>query len=86
MKENNMSKQLHPDTGIILKEAARRLERPTRRLFLRNAIGFGTLTLLGGCDVVDGASAERFLSRMSDFNDRVQAWLFNPRRLAREYP
>jgi DMSO/TMAO reductase YedYZ molybdopterin-dependent catalytic subunit len=81
-----MSKQLHPDTGIILKEASRRLEGATRRLFLKNAVGLGTLTLLGGCDVVDGASAERFLSAMSDFNDRVQTWLFNPRRLAREYP
>ena len=80
-----MSKRLHPDTGIILKETARRLEEPARRLFLKDALGLGTLTLLAGCDVADGVSAERFLSTMSDFNDRVQAWLFNPRRLAREY-
>lgn len=76
----------HPDTPHILKEAAGRLDLPTRRLFLRNAIGLGTLTMLGGCDVVDGISAERLLGTMSDFNDRVQAWLFNPARLAREYP
>jgi len=42
--------------------------------------------MLGGCDVVDGPSAERMLGTVSDFNDRVQAWLFNPDRLAREYP
>jgi DMSO/TMAO reductase YedYZ molybdopterin-dependent catalytic subunit len=81
-----MSKKLHPDTGIVLSEAASRLDKPTRRLFLKNAAGLGTLSLLGGCDVIDGISAERFLSKMSDFNDSVQAWLFNPQRLAREYP
>ena len=68
----------HPDTIPILREAAKRLDPPTRRLFLRCALGLGTLTLLSGCNVVDGASAEQVLGRMSDFNDRVQAWLFNP--------
>jgi DMSO/TMAO reductase YedYZ molybdopterin-dependent catalytic subunit len=81
-----MSRKLHPDTGIVLREAASRLEKPTRRLFLKHAVGLGTLSMLGGCDVIDGISAESLLSKMSDFNDRVQAWLFNPRRLAREYP
>jgi DMSO/TMAO reductase YedYZ molybdopterin-dependent catalytic subunit len=76
----------HPDTGVILKEAAGRLDRPTRRLFLRRALGLGTLTMLTGCQVVDGVSAEGMLSRMSDFNDRVQAWLFDPEQLAPEYP
>jgi len=75
-----------PDTTAILNAAARRLDHPTRRLFLRSALGLGTLTLLSGCDVVDELSAERMLGRMSDFNDRVQAWLFNPSRMAREYP
>ena len=42
--------------------------------------------MLSGCDVVDGLSAERVLGAMSDFNDRAQAWLFNPNTLAREYP
>ena len=80
------SRSAHPDTAIILKEAARRLDQPTRRLFLRQALGLGSLTLLSGCTVSDGLSAERMLGNMSDFNDRVQAWLFNPQRLAREYP
>ncbi len=80
------TKRPHADTGPILREAAGRLDLPTRRLFLRNALGLGTLTMLAGCDVTDGFSAERILGRMSDFNDRVQAWLFSPHRLAREYP
>jgi DMSO/TMAO reductase YedYZ molybdopterin-dependent catalytic subunit len=75
----------HKDTGAILKDAARRLDVPTRRAFLRNAIGLGSLTLLSGCDVVDGVSAERMLQNMSDFNDRVQALLFDPNKLALEY-
>lgn len=76
----------NPDTGVIMKEAARRLDAPTRRLFLRGALGLGSLTLLSGCDVVDGFSAERMFGSVSDFNDKVQAWLFDPNRLAREYP
>jgi len=75
----------HPDAPLILREATKRLDQPTRRLFLRRALGLGTLTLLSGCDIVDGTSAEQALGHMSDFNDRVQAWLFSPTRLAREY-
>ncbi len=76
----------HMDTSAILKEAARRLDLPTRRVFMRNAIGLGSLTLLSGCDVIDGFSAERMLQSVSDFNDRVQAFLFDPNKLAPEYP
>ena len=79
------SPRAHPDTAIILREAGRRLDLPSRRLFLRKAAGLGALTLLSGCDVTDGLSAEKALGQISDFNDRVQAWLFNPNRLAREY-
>lgn len=75
-----------PDTSYILRDAASRLDFPTRRLFLRQALGLGTLGLLTGCKVIDGFSAEQALSSMSDFNDRAQAWLFDPARLAREYP
>ncbi|WGJ14107.1 molybdopterin-dependent oxidoreductase [Methylocapsa sp. D3K7] len=74
------------DTGVILKEAARSLDMPARRVFLRNAVGLGSLTLLTGCDVVDGFSAERVLQSVSDFNDRVQALLFDSNKLAPEYP
>ncbi|WP_448953966.1 molybdopterin-dependent oxidoreductase [Labrys neptuniae] len=81
-----LSKQPHPDSGLILREAAGRLDLSTRRHFLRRVLGLGTLTLLAGCDVIDGTSAEAMLGRVSDFNDRVQAWLFSGERLAREYP
>ncbi|MDJ1159498.1 molybdopterin-dependent oxidoreductase [Chelatococcus sp. SYSU_G07232] len=76
----------HPDSGAILREAARRASPWSRRQFLRDMLGLGSLTLLTGCDIVDGMSAEAALGRMSDFNDRVQAFLFDPERLAPEYP
>jgi DMSO/TMAO reductase YedYZ molybdopterin-dependent catalytic subunit len=79
-------KVIDSDTGYILREAARRVSPWSRRHFLRNALGLGTLSFLGGCDVVDGHAAEGLLSKVSDFNDRVQAWLFNPLLLAPEYP
>jgi DMSO/TMAO reductase YedYZ molybdopterin-dependent catalytic subunit len=81
-----MRKPLHPDTGAILNEAAKRISPWSRRDFLRKSLGLGTLSLLAGCDVVDGFSAESALNAMSDLNDRAQAWLFDPDKLAREYP
>ena len=59
---------------------------PSRRLFLRNAASLGGLALLTGCSITDGSSAERALRKISEFNDWVQARLFNPNRLAQTYP
>ncbi len=69
----------------LLKEAQRLLARPARRLFLQNALSLGGLTLLTGCSVVDESKAESALKYVSRFNDRVQAWLFDPTRLAPTY-
>jgi len=41
--------------------------------------------MLTGCDIVDGPSAEKALRVVSQFNDWVQARLFNPNRLAPTY-
>jgi DMSO/TMAO reductase YedYZ molybdopterin-dependent catalytic subunit len=73
------------DAELLVRDAAKLLPRPTRRLLLRGA-GLGALTLLTGCDIVDGASAEKALRAVSRFNDRAQGWLFNPNRLAPTYP
>lgn len=71
---------------LVLREAASTLDAPTRRQFLRSAAGLGTLSLLTGCTITDGDALESALSGMSGWNDRVQAWLFNPHRLAPTYP
>src|SRR6202051_129749 len=74
------------DSRLLIKDAARLLTEPSRRLFLRGAAGLGAVTLLTGCDLIDSDAAEGALMRMSRFNDRVQALLFNPNRLAPTYP
>jgi DMSO/TMAO reductase YedYZ molybdopterin-dependent catalytic subunit len=74
------------DPKLLIKDAAKLLPDPTRRLFLRGGASLGALTLLSGCDIVDGWSAEKALVKISHFNDRAQAWLFNPDRLAPTYP
>src|SRR6266516_4407659 len=70
------------DTGLLAKDAAKLLPAPTRRQFVRAGASLGALAFLAGCDIIDGPSAENALRIVSRFNDRVQAWLFNPNRLA----
>lgn len=57
-----------------------------RRLFLRHGLSLGALALLSGCNVTDQESVQRMLLGMSKWNDRVQGWLFDPTKLAPEYP
>lgn len=57
-----------------------------RRLFLKQGLSLGALTLLSGCDVTNADAVQQVLSAMSRWNDGAQGWLFNPAKLAREYP
>jgi DMSO/TMAO reductase YedYZ molybdopterin-dependent catalytic subunit len=63
-----------------------RVENLERRLFLRQGLSVGALALLTGCDLTDEESVQRVLWGMSRWNDRAQAWLFDSKRLAPEYP
>src|SRR5256885_14679544 len=74
------------DAGLLIKAAAKLLPDPARRVFLRNSASLGALVLLTGCDIVDGPTSERALRVVSEFNDWIQARLFNPNRLAETYP
>jgi DMSO/TMAO reductase YedYZ molybdopterin-dependent catalytic subunit len=65
---------------------APQLEQLRRRLFLRGTLSLGALGLLTGCNLQDGDTIDRVLWAMSRFNDRVQAWMFDPNRLAPTYP
>ncbi len=67
-------------------EAQPDLIRLNRRLLLRGGLSLGALTMLTGCDLSDHDAVDKVLGRMSRWNDRVQAWLFNPNRLAPTYP
>jgi DMSO/TMAO reductase YedYZ molybdopterin-dependent catalytic subunit len=73
------------DSRLLVKDAAKLLPDPSRRLFLRGAAGLGAITMLTGCDIIDSNAAESALMTMSRFNDRVQALLFNPNTLAPTY-
>jgi DMSO/TMAO reductase YedYZ molybdopterin-dependent catalytic subunit len=74
------------DPELLVKDAAKLMPNPTRRLFLRGGASLGALAFLTGCDIVHGASAEQVLMKISYFNDGAQAWLFNPNKLAATYP
>ncbi len=78
--------EISADKRDLIKEAARKLTPASRRLFLRQTLTLGGLSLLTGCSLVDEDSAEKLLSHVSRFNDRAQAWLFDPHKLAPEYP
>lgn len=57
-----------------------------RRLLLKGALGVGAVSLLSGCDITDRQSVQKVLWAMSRWNDRVQAALYDPRRLAPTFP
>jgi DMSO/TMAO reductase YedYZ molybdopterin-dependent catalytic subunit len=73
------------DHASILIDVRRELAMPSRRLFTQRVLTLGGLSLLTGCSLTDDASVNRFLMSVSRFNDRVQAWLFDPKRLAPTY-
>src|SRR5262245_34458551 len=81
-----LRKRTSVDSALLIKDAAKLLPNPARRLFLRNTASLGALALLTGCDIIDGPSSENALRRVSQFNDWVQARLFDPNRLAQTYP
>jgi DMSO/TMAO reductase YedYZ molybdopterin-dependent catalytic subunit len=56
-----------------------------RRLMLRSSLSIGALAMLSGCNLQDGDQVDKVLWAMSRWNDRVQGWLFDPKRLAPTY-
>jgi len=80
-----VKKIIAPSGGLTSHDGSR-LESIERRLFLRRGLSLGALSLLSGCSLTDQVDVERMLHAMSGWNDRVQALLFDPARLAPEYP
>ena len=56
-----------------------------RRGLIRGGMSLGALSLLTGCDLGTHTGVDAALWSMMRFNDRVQAWLFDPNRLATTY-
>jgi DMSO/TMAO reductase YedYZ molybdopterin-dependent catalytic subunit len=57
-----------------------------RRLFFTRGLSVGALSMLAGCQLTDEESVQRVLWAMSRWNDGVQSWLFDAKRLAPEFP
>lgn len=73
------------DRASVLADATRELAMPSRRLFGKRMLTLGGLSLLTGCSITDEDSVTTFLGAVSRLNDRVQALLFDPTRLAPTY-
>lgn len=74
-----------PKGKIRLADHRPQIARVERRLFLKQGLSLGALTLLSGCTLKDDDAVDRLLWAMSRFNDRVQAALFDPDKLAPAY-
>lgn len=74
-----------PDPSILddHRTLVRSLER---RGLIRGGLSLGALATLTGCDVTRPASVQSALLAISRLNDGVQAWLFDPDKLAPTYP
>jgi DMSO/TMAO reductase YedYZ molybdopterin-dependent catalytic subunit len=77
--------RLHPkrmQLRQLAKDAAPELKSLERRLFLRQGLSLGALSLLTGCSVETPSAVESILAQMSRVNDWAQGLMFNPHRLA----
>lgn len=70
----------------LVRHDSREIQRIERRLFLRQGLSLGALALLAGCKITDDESVQTTLNAMSRWNDGVQSFLFDPKRLAPEFP
>ena len=83
---SNRGKIQSLDAKYLIKQVESRLENSSRRAFGKQILSLGTLSLLSGCALTDNDSAEKMLMSVSRWNDRVQAFLFDPDKLAPTYP
>jgi DMSO/TMAO reductase YedYZ molybdopterin-dependent catalytic subunit len=74
-----------PDPSI-LDEHRTLIRSIERRGLIRGGLSLGALTMLTGCDISDQTAVGKALRTVSAFNDWVQAAIFDPNRLAPEYP
>ncbi|WP_027212101.1 molybdopterin-dependent oxidoreductase [Burkholderia sp. WSM2232] len=87
-KPSDTSRREHAgklDRESILIDARRELSIPSRRLFGKQLLSLGGLSLLTGCSLTDDESVNKFLVAVSRLNDRAQAALFDPKLLAPTY-
>ena len=84
-----MKSLFRPDTipdPAILDDHRPLIRSLERRGLIRGGLSLGALTMLTGCDLKTPQSVERGLRAISAFNDRVQALIFDPDKLAPTFP
>lgn len=84
-KSVNATPGLDGDAKEILREAHGQLDSAGRRVFLKQMLSLGGLSMVTGVALSSPKAVEAMLAKMSRFNDDVQAKLLNPRDLAPEY-
>ncbi|MFC0402341.1 molybdopterin-dependent oxidoreductase [Paraburkholderia rhizosphaerae] len=86
MNDQNPRGQIRKlDRSLILQDAKRELAMPARRLFGKQLLTLGGLSMLTGCSLTDDDSVNKFLTAVSRLNDRAQAFLFDSKQLAPTY-
>lgn len=88
MTEKRRVSLFRPVAGIdqsVLHENRILIQDIERRGFLRGALSLGALVSLTGCDISNREAVRATLKHVSAWNDRVQAALFDPNRLAPTY-
>jgi DMSO/TMAO reductase YedYZ molybdopterin-dependent catalytic subunit len=73
------------DGRAILEPHRKEIERINRRGVLRGAVSLGAVTMLTGCDISNNSALQAVLRGISSWNDAVQAWMFDPNKLAPTY-
>jgi hypothetical protein len=79
-------KRLRVVPSVSAAEIAPEIAKLSRRGLLRKGLSLGSLVLLTGCDLSTHSGVDAALWAILRFDDRVQAALFNPKRLAETYP
>lgn len=74
-----------PDAGLLDNHRSL-IQSLERRKLIRGGLSLGALTLLTGCDFSRPDAVTNALHKFSEFNDSVQAAIFDPNKLAPTYP
>jgi len=69
----------------IIQEATQGLDAASRRVFVKQLLSLGALSLTTGVVLTNPKSVNALLAGMSRFNDKAQAALFDPKKLAPTY-
>ncbi len=83
MKRHGMARSM---TNSLAGHSRPLIERVERRLFMKQSLSLGALALLSGCELTNDESVQKVLTTISQWNDGVQAWIFDPKKAGAGIP